>query len=65
MVATLLERTAMSDSVGSNPLPRDAQERLAEFIDWLDGVYDIKHGATALFWQLSYDIGAQIKGGKP
>lgn len=47
--------------IGSNPLPIDAQEKLAEFIDWLDVHYEVKEGSTALFWFLSYEIGGRIK----
>jgi hypothetical protein len=52
--------------IGSNPLPIDAQEKLGEFLDWLDVHYEIDQGATALFWGLSYDIGNRIvkKGSK-
>ncbi len=47
--------------IGTNPLPKDAQEKLAEFLDWLDVHYETEHGSTALFWELSYLIGASIK----
>jgi hypothetical protein len=50
--------------VGSNPLPIDAQIRLAEFLDWLDTKYETKQGVTSLFWELSYTIGSQIEGGR-
>ncbi len=46
--------------IGSTPLPIDAQEKLGEFLDWLDEHYEIDQGATALFWQMSYDIGNRI-----
>ena len=42
--------------IGQNPLPKDAQEKLAEFLDWLDVQYEIDIGTTALFWKLSYEI---------
>ena len=51
--------------VGSNPLPIDAQIKLAEFLDWLDSRYETSQGITSLYWQLSYMIGNQIKGGRP
>lgn len=47
-------------TIGSNPLPKDAQEKLAEFLDWLDVNYELKNGVTAMFWKLSYDIGKEI-----
>lgn len=47
--------------IGSNPLPKDVQEKLSEFLDWLDVHYEIEHGTTALYWHLSYEIGKQIK----
>ncbi len=50
--------------IGSNPLPIDAQIRLAEFLDWLDTKYETEHGVTSLFWELSYMVGNQIKGGR-
>lgn len=52
----------MSNNVelGKNPLPIDAQEKLGEFLDWLDANYELKNGATALFWHLSYEIGGEI-----
>lgn len=50
--------------IGSNPLPIDAQIRLAEFLDWLDTKYETEHGVTSLFWELSYMVGNQIKGGQ-
>jgi hypothetical protein len=46
--------------IGKNPLPKDAQEKLGEFLDWLDASYELKNGATALFWHLSYEIGKEI-----
>lgn len=55
----------MSEAVGSNPLPYDAQRELAKFLDWLDTHYETENGVTSLYWQLSYDIGKQIKGGRP
>ena len=46
--------------IGQNPLPKDVQEKLAEFLDWLDVHYSIDIGTTALFWELSYEIGGRI-----
>jgi len=51
--------------IGSNPLPKDAQEKLGEFLDWLDVNYEIDVGATALYWCLSYEIGSRIKQNEP
>lgn len=42
--------------VGVNPLPYDAQEKLAEFLEWFDTEYETTEGATALFWELSHHI---------
>lgn len=50
-----------SVEIGGNPLPRDAQEKLGEFIDWLDVHYDVDIGTTALYWGLSYDIAARLQ----
>lgn len=47
--------------IGTNPLPLDVQEKLGEFLDWLDTEYEIDTGATALYWHLSYVIGERIK----
>ena len=47
-------------TIGTNPLPKNAQEKLAEFLEWLDANYELENGATALFWKLSYDIGKEI-----
>ena len=46
--------------IGSNPLPLDAQEKLGEFIDWLDVNYDISNGATALYWGMSFQLSQLI-----
>lgn len=47
--------------IGANPLPPDAQEKLGEFLDWLDVHYEVEEGTTALYWYLSYEIGKRIK----
>lgn len=47
--------------VGVNPLPKDAQEKLAEFLNWFDTEYETTQGTTALFWELSYLIANRIK----
>lgn len=47
--------------IGSNPLPADAQEKLGEFLDWLDVHYEVDSGTTALYWFLSYEINKRIK----
>ncbi len=47
--------------IGTNPLPKDAQEKLAEFLDWLDVHYETEHGSTALYWELSYTLRQRIK----
>lgn len=47
--------------IGTNPLPLDAQEKLGEFLDWLDVHYEIEQGTTALYWYLSYEISKRIK----
>jgi hypothetical protein len=47
--------------VGVNPLPEDAQEKLAEFLNWFDTEYETTQGTTALFWELSHLIGNRIK----
>jgi hypothetical protein len=46
--------------IGSNPLPLDAQEKLGEFIDWLDANYEISNGATALYWGMSCQLSQLI-----
>lgn len=46
----------VTKAIGGNPLPKDAQEKLGEFLDWLDVNYELKNGATALFWKLSYEL---------
>ena len=54
--------TEMIDQeIGTNPLPIDAQEKLGEFLDWLDVHYEVEKGTTALYWCLSYEIGKRIK----
>lgn len=47
--------------IGTNPLPLDVQEKLGEFLDWLDEHYDIDTGATALYWHCSFIISERIK----
>jgi hypothetical protein len=47
--------------VGTNPLPEDVQEKLAEFLNWFDTEYETTQGTTALFWELSHLIGNRIK----
>jgi hypothetical protein len=47
--------------IGHNPLPIDAQEKLGEFLDWLDVHYEVDQGTTALYWYLSYEISKRIK----
>ena len=46
---------------GANTLPKDAQEKLAEFLNWLDTEYETTQGTTDLFWELSHLIGNRIK----
>lgn len=53
--------TETETQVGVNPLPKDAQEKLAEFLNWLDVRYETTQGTTALFWELSYHIANRIK----
>jgi len=47
--------------IGSNPLPLDVQEKLGEFLDWLDKYYEADQGSTALYWQLSHTLAPRIK----
>ena len=47
--------------IGDNKLPRDVQEKLGEFLDWLDEHYEVDQGSTALYWFLDYEIGKRIK----
>lgn len=47
-------------SIGDNPLPKDAQEKLGEFLDWLDVNYEVDVGTTALYWELSYEIAKRL-----
>lgn len=47
--------------IGGNPLPVDAQQKLAEFLDWFGTRYEIKGGSTALYWFLSYEIYKRIE----
>lgn len=47
--------------IGTNPLPMEVQQKLSEFIDWLDKSYDIDNGATAFYWGLSYQLATVIK----
>ena len=51
----------MTVVIGSNPLPIDAQDRLAVFLDWLDANYEITNGSTALYWELSYMLSQRIQ----
>ena len=51
----------IDQEIGTNPLPPDAQEKLGEFLDWLDVHYEVEQGTTALYWYLSYEIGKRIK----
>lgn len=47
--------------IGIDPLPLDVQEKLGEFLDWLDENYDIDNGSTALYWYCSFIISESIK----
>jgi hypothetical protein len=46
--------------IGTNRLPKEVQEKLGEFLDWLDVNYEIDQGATALYWFLDHEIGKRI-----
>lgn len=46
--------------IGENPLPKDVQEKLGEFLDWLDVNYETDQGTTALFWSLSNEISKRL-----
>ena len=46
--------------IGENPLPKDVQEKLGEFLDWLDVNYETDQGTTAMFWSLSYEIANRL-----
>lgn len=46
--------------IGENPLPKDVQEKLGEFLDWLDVNYETKQGTTEMFWSLSYEISKKL-----
>jgi hypothetical protein len=50
----------MTTEIGTNPLPLDVQQKLGEFLDLIEEKYEIKHGATALYWSLSYLIAKEI-----
>lgn len=52
-------------AIGSNPLPIHVQEKLAELVGLVDEQFETRNGATALFWQLSYEIKGSITGGRP
>lgn len=47
--------------IGSNPLPLKAQYDLNKFISRLEETYDIKGGATALYWYLSFELSKVIQ----
>jgi hypothetical protein len=47
--------------IGGNKLPKDVQDKLGEFLDWLDVHYEIDQGTTALYWFLDYEIAKRIK----
>lgn len=47
--------------IGGNPSPQDVQEKLGEFLDWLDVHYETDQGTTTLYWFLSHEIGKRIK----
>lgn len=47
-------------AIGENPLPKDVQEKLGEFLDWLDVNYETDQGTTALFWSLSHEISKRL-----
>lgn len=49
-----------SVEIGGNPLPQDVQEKLGEFLDWLDVHYEVDIGTTALYWGLSAEISNRI-----
>ena len=49
-----------SISIGDNPLPADIQEKLGEFLDWLDVHYEVDIGTTALYWELSHAISKRL-----
>jgi len=51
----------MEFEIGKNPLPVDVQDKLSDFLDWLDNHYEVDQGNTALYWQLSYMIFPRIK----
>lgn len=46
--------------IGSNNLPKDINERLSEFLDYLDTHYEVDTGSTALYWELSYIIASRV-----
>lgn len=46
--------------IGGNKLPSDVQEKVGEFLDWLDSNYEIDQGVTALYWLIDHEIGKRI-----
>jgi hypothetical protein len=52
-------------TIGTNPLPVGAQEKLGEFVDWLEAHYGIDQGSTALYWYLSYHLADFLVKEKP
>lgn len=60
MVLGNLWEPKTKETIGGNPLPTDAREKLGEFLDWLDVHYEVDNGVTALYWQLSYIIGEKL-----
>jgi len=57
LVPTIMKE---KNELGGNPLPHDAQEKLGEFIDWLEVHYKIDQGSTALYWDMSYYLASRI-----
>lgn len=50
--------------VGGNKLPKDVQQKLGEFLDWLDVHYEIDQGTTVLYWFLDHEIEKRIRKNK-
>ena len=50
--------------VGSSPLPRIAQEELADLMARLDDLYVFKNGATAAYWHMTLVLSEHIVGGR-
>lgn len=50
----------MNEPIGSNPLPFELQQVIAELVDRAASLREIPQGPTAMYWALSFEVARHL-----